>query len=367
MRAQLAFASTRGNEATPLLLAAARRLEPLDVGLARETYLDAFMAALLGARLNHGLDVIDVAQAARAAPRRADNEATCGELLLDAFSALTDDYASAMEPCRAALRKLCDDEAAAKQKPLWLWQGTFVALDLWDDESWHVLSNRHLQIVRKLGALSELQIALTSRSFASVFFGELAAAASLVEELRSFQEAAGIGTPPYGEVMHTAWEGRAENAEDLIQATIREARSRGEGIGVAVSEYTQAVLCNGAGKYEEALLAAGRAADDEQQGAAENWGLTELIESATRTGRTDLATEALEPAGPESTGERNRLGARDRGPFTRAAQRARRRRGSVPRGDRASGPHPGRARSSLARTCSTANGSAARTARRRAH
>jgi ATP/maltotriose-dependent transcriptional regulator MalT len=126
-----------------------------------------------------------------------------------------------------------------------------------------------------------------------VFFGELAAAASLVEELRSFQEAAGIGTPPYGEVMHTAWEGRAENAEDLIQATIRDARSRGEGIGVAVSDYTHAVLCNGAGKYEEALLAAGRAADDEQQGAAENWGLTELIESATRTGRTDLATEAL--------------------------------------------------------------------------
>jgi outer membrane PBP1 activator LpoA protein len=37
VRAQLAFASRRGNEAMPLLLAAARRLEPLDVGLARQT------------------------------------------------------------------------------------------------------------------------------------------------------------------------------------------------------------------------------------------------------------------------------------------------------------------------------------------
>jgi DNA-binding CsgD family transcriptional regulator len=293
VRARLAYASTRGNEATPLLLAAARRLEPLDVGLARETYLDALMAALLGARLNDGVDVMDVAQAARAAPRRPTSETTCGELLLDAFSALSEDYASAMEPCRAALRKLCGDEAAAMQRPLWLWQGTFVALELWDDESWHVLSDRHLQLVRKLGALSELPVALTSRSFASVFSGELAAAASLIEELRSFQEAAGVGTPPYGAVMQTAWEGRAEDARELIRATIRDARLRGEGMGVAVSEYTQAVLCNGSGRYDEALLAARRAAEVERQVAAENWGLTELIESATRTGRIDLATHAL--------------------------------------------------------------------------
>ena len=52
LRAQLAFASSRGTEATPLLLAAARRLEPLDISLARETYVDAFSAALFGARLN---------------------------------------------------------------------------------------------------------------------------------------------------------------------------------------------------------------------------------------------------------------------------------------------------------------------------
>src|SRR6185312_14666568 len=41
IRAQLAFVSSRGNDATPLLLSAARRLEQLDTKLARETYLDA--------------------------------------------------------------------------------------------------------------------------------------------------------------------------------------------------------------------------------------------------------------------------------------------------------------------------------------
>ena len=54
LRAQIAFASSRGDEASPLLLAAARRLEPLDAALARETYLDAFSAAMFAGRLAGG-------------------------------------------------------------------------------------------------------------------------------------------------------------------------------------------------------------------------------------------------------------------------------------------------------------------------
>ena len=46
LRGQIAFASGVGREAPPLLLKAAERLEPLDVELARDTYLDAWGAAL---------------------------------------------------------------------------------------------------------------------------------------------------------------------------------------------------------------------------------------------------------------------------------------------------------------------------------
>jgi hypothetical protein len=42
LHAQITFAATRGRDAPPLLLEAAKRLEPLDATLARETYLDAF-------------------------------------------------------------------------------------------------------------------------------------------------------------------------------------------------------------------------------------------------------------------------------------------------------------------------------------
>lgn len=41
LKAQIAFARNRGSHATPLLLEAARRLETLDDGLARQTYLKA--------------------------------------------------------------------------------------------------------------------------------------------------------------------------------------------------------------------------------------------------------------------------------------------------------------------------------------
>ena len=60
--------SLRGgaNRRPALLLTAARRLEPLDPALARDTYLDAFSAALIFGRLSR--TVGEVARAARAAP-----------------------------------------------------------------------------------------------------------------------------------------------------------------------------------------------------------------------------------------------------------------------------------------------------------
>jgi ATP/maltotriose-dependent transcriptional regulator MalT len=75
--------------------------------------------------------------------------------------------------------------------------------------------------------------------------------------------------------------------------TLGEVGARGEGIGVAICEYARAVLCNGCGDWEEALLAA-CSASEHREVVAENWGLSELVEPAMRTGRTDLARDALD-------------------------------------------------------------------------
>jgi len=292
LRAQLAFATSRGNEATPLLLAAARRLEPLDVGLARETYLDAFSAALFGARLNERVGVPDVAQAARAAPRRSDHEPTAADLLLDALVALTDDYDASIPLCRAALQKLAGEKISPEERLRWLWQGCVVGLEVWDDESAYFLSHHSVLNARETGSLSELALALSARTPILVLCGELSAAASAVAETRSVEEATGISSAPYGALILAAWQGQARDERELIENTIREAGSRGEGIGLAISEYARAVLSNGLGRYDEALVAA-RSASEYQEVVVENWGLSELVEPATRTGKFDLARDAM--------------------------------------------------------------------------
>ena len=294
VRAQMAFASSRGNEATLLLLAAAQRLQPLNLQLARQTYLDAFSAAQFAARLSEGVSTAEVARAVRAAPCRPDEAPTPGDLLLDAFVALTDDYATAIPRGRDALTGLRRDPSSARENLRWLWQGCVLALELWDDESAYDLSGHHLQMTRNTGALSELPLALGSRTPILVFCGELAAAASLVEESRSVHEAAGIAEAPYGALVLTAWQGHARDGRELIDVAIGEASARGEGVGVAICEYSHAVLCNGLGQYEEALAAACGACADPTEMVAHNWGMVELIESAVRTGRTDLAGEALQ-------------------------------------------------------------------------
>jgi DNA-binding CsgD family transcriptional regulator len=291
-RAQLAFASSRGNEAAPLLLAAARRLEPVDRKLARETYLDAFSAALFAARLNDGVGVDEIAAAARAASRSPGDAATA-DVLLEALIALDDDYATAVAPCREALRRLTSDEVSPEERLRWLWLGCVIALEVWDDRSAALLSDHSVQIARETGTLSELALALSAHTPVLVFGGDFSAAILEVAETQSVEEATGIRSAPYGALICASWRGQSREARSLIETTIREAGARGEGIGVAVSEYALAVLANGQGQYEEARGAA-LSASEHREVVVENWGLSELIEAAARTGRPDLATPAMD-------------------------------------------------------------------------
>ena len=87
LRARISFAADRGSEAPSLLLTAAKRLEPLDVRLSRETYLDALSAALFAGRLGGGADARRVAAAARAAPP-SEPPARAADLLLDGLALL---------------------------------------------------------------------------------------------------------------------------------------------------------------------------------------------------------------------------------------------------------------------------------------
>jgi DNA-binding CsgD family transcriptional regulator len=290
VRAQLAFGSSRGKEAMLLMLAAARRLQPLNLAAARQTYLDAFSAAQFAGRFDEGMGTTEVASAARTAGLPADAAHTPGDLLLDAFIALTEDYGAAVPPGQAALEALrAADEPALR----WLWQGSVLALELWDADSAYVLSERHLGIARRTGTLTELPLALGSHTPILVFTGELAAAATLAEEARSVLAAAQIAEAPYGALILSAWQGNTHDALELIDDAKRAAAGRGEGIGVAICEYSRAVLCNGLGRYDEAFDAGRNACLDPKELVAHNWAMAELIEAAARTGHLDVARATL--------------------------------------------------------------------------
>jgi DNA-binding CsgD family transcriptional regulator len=294
LRARIAFASSRADEASPLLLAAARRLQPLDAALARETYLDAFSAAMFAGRLAGGHGLPEVAAAARRAQppslptRKAD-------MLLDGLAVLfTDGYAAGTPICRRALQAFCREDTSVEDELRWLWLASITAADLWDDETWYVLSTRHVEMARDAGALSELPLALTSRIFVHLFAGELPAAASLVEYARAVKEATGSNLAPFGALGLAAVQGSTGAAGEPIEASMREVVARGEGIGVTVTQWATALLCNGLGGFHDALVAAQQAGEYPQEPAVANWGLTELIEAAARSGRTELAADAID-------------------------------------------------------------------------
>jgi DNA-binding CsgD family transcriptional regulator len=292
LRAQIDFATTRGNGAARLLLQAADRLAALDPMLARETYLEALVAAGFAGRLaGSGGTALEVARSVRTAPP-APHTPRGIDLLLDGLATLFSDSYEAAVPILRQAQSAFATAIPATEELRWGWAATVVSVHLWDDERWDALSERHVRLARETGALADLQLALSQRISMHLFAGELSTAASLVEELQATTEAIGTTLAPYGRVGLLALRGREAEAASLIAGSRVEVTRRGEGIGISVLEWAEAVLYNGLGQYEKARASALRIAEHPQDLAPFNWHLAELIEAAARAGTPELATDA---------------------------------------------------------------------------
>jgi DNA-binding CsgD family transcriptional regulator len=295
LEAQLAFAANRGSDAPLLLVKAARRLEPIDSGLARATYLDALTASTLAGRLaSPGGHTLQVARAAGAAPRPL-TDPRVPDLLLDGLTAnFNEGYAAGVPFLRQALTAF-GSNMAADEELRWLWLTTLAALHLWDDERWDVLSVRYVDLARKAGALSELPLALSTRSMMLLFAGDLTTAATLTDEGRTVIDATGSQFAPYAAMGLAALQGRQATVSALIEATASDVAQRGEGIAMSVAEWANALLHNGLGRYPEAMRAAQQALYYQEYpgmhypGIA-NWAAAELVEASARSGMTETAT-----------------------------------------------------------------------------
>ncbi len=290
LRGQAAFTSSLDSDAAPLLLKAARRLERLDLDLARETYLDAWQAALMAGHLAGG-DLEEVSRAARSLPP-PPHPPQPAALLLDGLTLLvTDGPAAAAAVLRQTISVLADADIAVAG--ILRWGGMAKAVDevLWADEGWR-LSARLVRLARDVGALGQLPILLGLQALDAVWHGEFAAAASLIAEVDAVGEATGVRLVPYVALRLAALRGQEHEAAELIQVTLEQAAADGQGRAATWAHWAAATMYNGLGRYADALAAAGQACEQAPAHAAMRV-LPELIEAAVRTGNTELGREAL--------------------------------------------------------------------------
>jgi DNA-binding CsgD family transcriptional regulator len=206
----------------------------------------------------------------------------------------TEGHSGGVPLLRRALSAFLGDELSREEGLRWLWVACHAAGLLWDYDCWDLLSARLVKLGREIGALSALPIGLSTRAGVHLFAGELSQAAALVEEVAAVTEVTGTSIGPYGALALGAFRGRESDTSELIEVATKEVVGRGEGEGLTFIQWATAVLYNGLGRYEGALAASQLASEDSRAVWFSTWGLVELIEAATRSGKAEQAGEALE-------------------------------------------------------------------------
>jgi len=314
IEAELAFATIRGGDVPQLLLKAAQRLESIDAGMARTTYLQAVTAAIFNDQVTRG-DLGQIAQAVAAAPPPTGT-ASAADLLLDAIAAHnTQGYAAGAAILRTALDMFATETSPESElRGRWLCS-LLACWHLWDPQRWQLHSEGYLGLVRASGALSELPLALTSEVYRLAYFGELGAAAAVNQELVAVMEATGGSFAPYAALFVAAMRGRPGEVTDLIEAARNDLSQRGEWFGITTASFTGALANNGVGDYQAALRAASEWAlfstltstssepasptGDrpsssllDRLSVGSYWAV-EVVEAAVRCGRVDIAAAAV--------------------------------------------------------------------------
>jgi DNA-binding CsgD family transcriptional regulator len=297
MRAQIAFVFDRGPDGPLLLVEAARQLEDLDPGLARETYLEALGAAMYAGRADADSSVLEVAESARAAPA-APRPPRSVDLVLDGMARRCTEGPRAGVPSLRVALQAVENEALDHHAEIVSWLlltpivQSMTVFELWDDDAFHALAVRAVRLARDIGALALLPVALVYRSGVHLFAGEFAAAEALVQEADAIAAATGNAGLLYAWLLVRAWRGVEAEAMEFINVGLENTAARSEGRVMALAGYAAAVLNNGLGRYEAAMDSARLASDDGDFGYS-GAALPELVEAATRAGAPEVASAGL--------------------------------------------------------------------------
>ena len=297
VRGEAALLSTWGGDAPSQLVQAARLLEPLDAALARDTYLDAWGAAVLrGRRLDPECDVGVVCRSARAAPR-PQGPPRPTDVMLDALVAAAIDGRGPAEPLlEKAARLFIDDDPPPELILRWGWVAIGAPYLLWDEDRTSRFFAVLLRAHREAGALGRLPLLFSTYSLFAARCGDFRAVEDAVAELEAMPTDPGTTTNLASARMFLAayCADGPEALTSMMSAYRTAAVSLGQGIGSQLAAWMSAVMCNGQGLHAQALPAAQLASDDSPDLFVSAWATPELLEAAVRCDRSDLAALALE-------------------------------------------------------------------------
>jgi DNA-binding CsgD family transcriptional regulator len=294
LRGQIAFASSRGSDAPSLLLKAAKRLEPLDRDLARDTYLTAWMAATYAGHLAGAGHMLEVCRAAQALPPPEQASGPL-DLLLEGFALLvTEGPAAAAPALRQAVSAFASADIPMSDRLQFGPMAQGAAIALWNEEGQRAILIRQVDVARAVGALDQLPVDLVALAIDDAWRGDFAGASSLIAECNAVCAATGgSSVAPFAAMFLGGLRGHEAEITPLIQATLAAAEAAGQGGAVTGAHWAAAVLHNGLGRYADALTAAEKATRDATVFTS-ILVVPELVEAAARTGTTDVAAGALQ-------------------------------------------------------------------------
>lgn len=290
LRGQMAFTTYRGGEAPSLLLNAAHRLQPLDLDLARDTYLQALVATAHAGRFGDEDVRLQICRGAQALPA-APTTSLSRHLLVQGFATwMADGYVAGAPILNEAVRQYRNEPT---DPGVYGWGFNVMAMHLCDDDAWHRMVVDEVALAREHGLLSWLPLAFDSLAEFSVHAGELSKAEGLLLEANHIDPIITAGTSLHIALLLDAWRGDESGADTRIAAMAETTSARSEGWLLDFVDYAKAVLYNGLSNYSLAASAAEIVVA--KMNTLPCYGiraLYELVEAAARSDQMDRARSA---------------------------------------------------------------------------
>ncbi|GGM44475.1 helix-turn-helix transcriptional regulator [Promicromonospora citrea] len=294
LRARCEYALRRDRSAPRRLLAAAQALEPHDAALARDTYMQALSAAVYAGRLGEPGAVQEIAEAIMSSTADGTAESAPDLILRGQAQLALGGPSLALPTVRRAITAFESVSPSDHRALAWMWFAGRAAQDIWDADGLRMLAERQVRLARDGGVLTVLPMALNLLMVARTFDGRLDGAEAICDDIDTILSVTGHPLPLYGRIFLAAYRGHVDEVESRAPQLRADAYARGEGYALTVANMAEAVVYNGAGRYEEALASAREEMPYVHELGHAMRTMLEVVEAAAHVGDQETCTEAVE-------------------------------------------------------------------------